>query len=412
MARNFNFQAASALLGSPEMAAASMDEFCRRLDSGDRSVLYNGFDRPNKNNDDDGEREYRDRNDNRRQKKEPARPKRTFGDGTPVTLNENEAPNEVKMSEPKLIHREELKTLEEFLDEYSSEEVKTSYAKQRDIIYRMAIPLCKILSNYFNPKYEDIQGTMDTVLQIMTTDIFCRAFARTLADALGDEHNDPDGYFANWDNDYIYVGNTVATLLGTKRKVMTEETETAYVTQIAKRLWADDIKILTNQLRISEGLATDVILKTPVIPDRIANYQVELYYKGFLDSILLHADDNIEILDASTQGKLLTYLYGNGKNLCKVLGKFLADVPRDTTDFSGVEKLIYGAFKEMLYTRLNGFDIGDIKFVLKYIVNQKKGHPDQAIVFSIDDAADYTNINRALQSYIGDDKDAKDCLNL
>ena len=66
----------------------------------------------------------------------------------------------------------------------------------------------------------------------------------------------------------------------------------------------------------------------------------------------------------------------------------------------------------MLYTRLNGFDIGDIKFVLKYIVNQKKGHPDQAIVFNIDDAADYTNINRALQSYIGDDKDAKDCLNL
>ena len=92
MARNFNFQAASALLGSPEMAAASMDEFCRRLDSGDRSVLYNGFDRPDKNNDDDGEREYRDRNDNRRQKKEPARPKRTFGDGTPVTLNENDAP--------------------------------------------------------------------------------------------------------------------------------------------------------------------------------------------------------------------------------------------------------------------------------------------------------------------------------
>lgn len=418
MARNFNnrkdYVTPTINFGRIDLdeVVRGTSDFAARIARGDDSMLYKGESNNNRRDDNQDDNYYYEDDRRTNRKAKPNRPKRTFGDGPIVTDEKKPSENDVKMEERKIYHRDELHYLEQFLDDYSSEDVKTSYAKQRQLLYEVTIPLCKILSNYFNPKYEDIQGTMDTVLQIMSTDIFCRAFARTLVDALGENHNDPEGYFSNWDDDYIYVGNTVATLLGTKRKIMTEETEEAYVTQVAKRLWADDIKILVNQLRISEGLATDVILKTPVTPDRISNYQIELYYKGFLDSILTHADDNVEVLDASVQGKLLTYLYGDGKNLSKVIGKFLADTPRDMTDFTGVEKLIYGAFKEMLYTRLNGFDIGDIKFVLRYIVNQKKGHPDQKMLFNIDDAANYGNINRALQNFIGDDKDAKDCLNL
>ena len=66
----------------------------------------------------------------------------------------------------------------------------------------------------------------------------------------------------------------------------------------------------------------------------------------------------------------------------------------------------------MLYEALEGFDIGIIKFVLKFIVNQKKMNPSAKIVFDFNAAVDYPNINRALQLYIGEDKDAKDCLNL
>jgi len=164
---NFEFRPRVDLSAISE-ARSTMDAFCRKIQNGDDSMLYDANDPTDGyyEKDDRSDRKYREDNRNRNQKKEFVRPKRTFGDGTPVVVNDDV--QDVRMSEPKLIHKDELKFMDDFLEEYSSEEVKTSYAKQRQLIYEVTIPLCKILSNYFNPKFEDIQGTMDTVLQIMT----------------------------------------------------------------------------------------------------------------------------------------------------------------------------------------------------------------------------------------------------
>lgn len=311
--------------------------------------------------------------------------------------------------EPEIVHVDEFDYMEDFLDEYLSDEVKTNFAKQKGVIYDHILDIAGIISHYFNPKYRDIVPEMDLVLQVMVTDSFARAFYNVLVNAIR-EQDDPDEKFANWDEDYEVVGMMVAVLLGTRRQEMTEETETLYMTKVAKGIWNEEILQLTNATHITEELATDLILRTPITPDKMKDYHIEMFYKGFLDSMLLHADDNIEVLDRNTQRKIFHFIYGKGKNAAKAIGRNLSDPVRDGLE--SVEKMVYTEFKSMLYEALDGFDIGIIKFVLKFIVNQKKANPSAKIVFDFDTAVEYPNINRALQLYIGEDKDAKDCLNL
>ena len=390
--------------------------------------LYKGyrsaFDRNRRrylDGEDTGNGKKENRYDSKPDRRDPERKpmtnkRRTFG------FSDDEAPKrpdfmigaiDVELSnektEPEIVHVEEFDYMEDFLDEYLSDEVKTNFSKQKDVIYDHILDIAGIISHYFNPKYRDIVPEMDLVLQVMVTDSFARAFYNVLVNAIR-EQEDPDEKFANWEEDYEVVGMMVAVLLGTRRQEMTEETEALYMTKVAKGIWNEEIRQLTNATHITEELATDLILRTPVTPDKMKDYHIEMFYKGFLDSMLLHADDNIEVLDRNTQRKIFHFIYGKGKNAAKVIGRNLSDPVRDGLE--SVEKMVYTEFRSMLYEALDGFDIGIIKFVLKFIVNQKKMNPSAKIVFDFNTAVDYPNINRALQLYIGEDKDAKDCLNL
>lgn len=390
--------------------------------------LYKGyrsaFDRNRRrylDGEDTGNGKKENRYDSKPDRRDPERKpmtnkRRTFG------FSDDEAPKrpdftigaiDVELSnektEPEIVHVEEFDYMEDFLDEYLSDEVKTNFSKQKDVIYDHILDIAGIISHYFNPKYRDIVPEMDLVLQVMVTDSFARAFYNVLVNTIR-EQEDPDEKFANWEEDYEVVGMMVAVLLGTRRQEMTEETEALYMTKVAKGIWNEEIRQLTNATHITEELATDLILRTPVTPDKMKDYHIEMFYKGFLDSMLLHADDNIEVLDRNTQRKIFHFIYGKGKNAAKVIGRNLSDPVRDGLE--SVEKMVYTEFRSMLYEALDGFDIGIIKFVLKFIVNQKKINPSAKIVFDFNTAVDYPNINRALQLYIGEDKDAKDCLNL
>lgn len=363
------------------------------------------------------ENRYDSKPDRRDPERKPMTNKRrTFGfsdDEAPKRSDFMEGAIDVELSiekkEPEIVHVEEYDYMEDFLDEYLSDEVKTNFSKQKEAIYDHILDIAGIISHYFNPKYRDIVPEMDLVLQVMVTDSFARAFYNVLVNAIR-EQEDPDEKFANWEEDYEVVGMMVAVLLGTRRQEMTEETEALYMTKVAKGIWNEEIRQLTNATHITEELATDLILRTPVTPDKMKDYHIEMFYKGFLDSMLLHADDNIEVLDRNTQRKIFHFIYGKGKNAAKVIGRNLSDPVRDGLE--SVEKMVYTEFRSMLYEALDGFDIGIIKFVLKFIVNQKKMNPSAKIVFDFNTAVDYPNINRALQLYIGEDKDAKDCLNL
>lgn len=390
--------------------------------------LYKGyrsaFDRNRRrylDDEDTGNGKKENRYDSKPDRRDPERKpmtnkRRTFGfsdDEAPKRPDFMEGAIDVELSiekkEPEIVHVEEYDYMEDFLDEYLSDEVKTNFSKQKEAIYDHILDIAGIISHYFNPKYRDIVPEMDLVLQVMVTDSFARAFYNVLVNAIR-EQEDPDEKFANWEEDYEVVGMMVAVLLGTRRQEMTEETEALYMTKVAKGIWNEEIRQLTNATHITEELATDLILRTPVTPDKMKDYHIEMFYKGFLDSMLLHADDNIEVLDRNTQRKIFHFIYGKGKNAAKVIGRNLSDPVRDGLE--SVEKMVYTEFRSMLHEALDGFDIGIIKFVLKFIVSQKKMNPSAKIVFDFNTAVDYPNINRALQLYIGEDKDAKDCLNL
>ena len=188
-----------------------------------------------------------------------------------------------------ITHVEEYEYMEDFLDAYLRDDVKTSFGKQKELIYEHIINLGAIISNYFNPKYRDILPEMELVMQVMVTDIFSRAFYNVLVDCIR-EGNDPEGLFVNWDEDYSVVGMMVSILIGTRRQDMTEETETLYMTKIAKGIWNEEIRQLTQNAHITEELATDLILRTPIDPQQMKDYHIEAFYPGFLESILLHAD--------------------------------------------------------------------------------------------------------------------------
>ena len=342
-----------------------------------------------------------------------ARPGRSFGeDDNPFASMPEAEPLRVVTTEDDqsdvIVHQDEYDYLNDFLCDYTSDDVKKSYTKQKELIHDHILDLSKILSNYLNPKYADIADLMNAALQLMVTDTFANGLYSVLVESV--RNGEDDGTFDNWDTDYEYLGQLVSILIGCKRREMTDETETLYVTKIAKGIWTQEIRQLVGKTHITESLATDLVLRTPVAPQNMKDYHIERFYKGFLDSMLIHAEDNVEVLDRGTQGMIFNFLYGKDRNAAKAIGRHLADAPREEFP-SSLSKMVYTEFKCMLYDKLNTFDIGVIKFVLKFIVGQKKNGKTN-VIFDLNTAADYPNINKALQSYIRDDQDAKDCLSL
>lgn len=330
---------------------------------------------------------------------------RSFGDDDNVA----EAPY-VKFSmnqEQNLIHVDEYEFMENFLNDYDS--ALSSMNQQKELIHDCIIPLARITTNYYNNKYSDVRGTMDSVFQIMTTEIFAKSLLAVLKQCIRDG-NDWDDTFSEWDTDYETVGYMISILLGTKRASMTLEVEDLYKRAIGAGIYKEEINAIIKKTHVTEELATDLMLRNPIVADHMKDFHIATFYQSFLASMILHAEDNVEILDRETQGKLFKFLYGDSKVAAKIIGKYLSQPEK--TDLGAIEKMIYTEFKCMLYDKLNQMDISMIEYILGYIVKQKQELGDVKIIFEFDTAAEYPNLNRALMHYIQEDKDAKKCFNL
>ena len=293
--------------------------------------------------------------------------------------------------------------LEDFIDNYMTEEVQRSFTNQKDLIAEMLIPVSQILFHYYDPRYSELTDQMNSVLKIMSTVIFTQSLRAVLRERVGEE-DDPEGYFDNWETDYQYVGFAVSLVLGTRRASMLDETEEIYIDTIGPGIWSTEVTDMMNTIHVTKELATDLMLKTPIIYDKMETHHIQLFYRGFLDSIILHADDNVEMLDATLQSKLFNYLYGKGKTAAKVIGKCLTDMPRETFR-SEAEKAVYGEYRKMLYTKLNSFDIDRIRYVLRYVSKCKAKEPDAPMVFDTDTAMEESNIAKAMKGLVEEDKD-------
>ena len=68
---------------------------------------------------------------------------------------------------------------------------------------------------------------------------------------------------------------------------------------------------------------------------------------------------------------------------------------------------IYDEYVNMLAAKLESKDISDIKFVLKYVLQQKKERPNDELVFDAIKMANYDSIRKALFEFLGDNPEYK-----
>ena len=294
--------------------------------------------------------------------------------------------------------------LRDFLEEY--EEMCSERGNQvADVIRDLFWEVSKIMTHYYEPKYEAASAKMNKVLDVMAT----QRFETTLANILTNE--DVEGWNDGTNNIWKSVMFSICTVLTTCHKSMKDETISGYIDLLAsKGLAGNDINRLVKDLGITKDLAVDLVAAIPVIPDDMTDITLRQFYESFCMKLMEHAEENIDVLDRGTQGKLFTFFFGNNHVALKAIGRMLAST-KITGFVNESQKLIYAEYLSMLADRLDAYEIKDIKFVLKFLVSEKKRKgKDSMILFGSVPIAEYDSIRKAEFELISSDPDAKEYL--
>lgn len=292
-------------------------------------------------------------------------------------------------------------TLSGFVAEIQKNIDKPSQIKE--IIEERFEDVAAAMRYYYDARMEDCLPDMNKVLDIMTTNQFANILLSVLK-------QDP---FDNWDVMWKDVALLISILLETSSSKMKDGTVQLYVSDIlaSSGMWKTEIDQMTNNIGITEELAIDLVVGLPVKAEDMSDLLMRSTYQSFLGAILENADDNIEILDNQAQRKLFEFFFNengkSGKLASKVIGRYLAD--EEPEGLKGAEALIYGEFKQMLLDKLDNYDVNNIVFVIKYIVEQKK-HGNKNMIFDVTKASEYDTIRKAIVQVINNDESAKEYL--
>lgn len=256
---------------------------------------------------------------------------------------------------------------------------------------------------YYDSRMEDCLPEMNKVLDIMSTNQFANILLSVLK----------QNSFEDWEEMWKDVALLISILLETSAAKMKEGTVQIYVTDIlsSSGMWKTEIDQMVNTLGITEELATDLVIGLPVKAEDMTDLLMRSTYRSFLEAIIENAEDNIEILNNQTQRKLFEFFFNengkSGKLASKIIGRYLAD--EDLEGLTSAESLIYGEFKQMLLTKLDSYDVQNIVFVIKYIVEQKK-HGNKNMVFDVTKASEYDTIRKAIVQVMSNDETTKEYL--
>lgn len=274
----------------------------------------------------------------------------------------------------------------------------------KELIETSLEDVCAALKYYYDPRFENALSAMNAVIDIMTTNYF----AQTLLGIL------KQNSFDNWNEFWKDVAFAISIVLNSSANKMKDATVQIYVSDIlaSNGMWRTEIDQLVEEVGITEDLATDLVIGLPVRPEDMNDIMMRSIYKEFLWTILNHAEDNIEVLDRTAQRKLFDFCFDDGKKLaCKVIGRFLSgEEVKKIKELEGAAALVYGEFKAMLYEKLETYDVHNIAFVLKFIVDQRKREEGKSVIFSAEDAAKYDTIRKAIMQIVSKDDTAKQYL--
>lgn len=259
-----------------------------------------------------------------------------------------------------------------------------------------------IRAYYSNKNNSSFVDALNKLIKTMCTTPFANVLSRVLETGIWTED---DTYDRIWSS--IAFGLSIA--LETSYDRMHSDVIAKYVSTILPRMWKPEITDVAMQTGVTKDLALDLFIAIPMANDDWSGANIDAFYHRFLDKMIIHAEDNMDILNWEVQGMLYERIFGKSKTALKVIGKYLTS-ESVTTFESDVEEAVYNDFKKMLYSKLDAYDIKDIEYVFSFVAKFSKDNPDKDIIFDPIIASNYENVRKGLFNVIDKNPDAKKCL--
>lgn len=329
---------------------------------------------------------------------------RSYGDGYYAFGRSSYLPEDVRDQEPYEEESDNEQTrdnradaINEFCDNFT--ENIQNYRSLQDVIIEQFPDVIGYVKAYYSNKNKPVFiDALNRLIKTMST----TPFANTLGSVLESNIWIDDGtYDRIWSS--IAFGLSIA--LETSYDRMHSDVVRKYATNILPRMWKPEINDVTVQTGVTKDLALDLFIAIPMANEDWSGANIDAFYHRFLDKMLIHAEDNMDVLNWETQSMLYERVFGKGKTALKVIGKYLAsDAIKDIDSEVGVA--VYDEFKKMLYSRLDRYDIREIEYVFEFVARYVKEHPDATIIFDSVTASKSENVRKGLLSVMDKDPEA------
>lgn len=260
------------------------------------------------------------------------------------------------------------------------------------------------LRSYYNndsgPAFVDAENRL---IKLMSTSQFANVLGSVLQNG---DWNDDGTYAKIWRS----IAFALSVALETSHERMHAKVIQKYAVDILPRMWNPEINEMVRECGITKDLALDLTIAIPMVGGNWNGSSVDALYMRFLDKMLDHAENNMDVLNYEVQGMLYDKLFGvKNKTALNVIGKFLVSEP--IKDLSGeVTQAVYKEFIKMLYTKLDEYDVDQIAYVFRYIVKCRKENPDRSTIFMSTDVKQYENVRKGMMMVLDENKDAMDYL--
>ena len=292
--------------------------------------------------------------------------------------------------------------INEFVDNFTDN--SQDFRKLIDIIADDLPDVVRHIRSYYNPKNNpQFIDANNRLIKLAGTSNFCKALAKVLEGGYWQEDGVYDRCFRN-------VAFLLSTALETAYERMHTDVVRKYATDILPRMWKPEITEITTQTGITKDLALDLIIAIPMMGAEWNGSTIDAFYARFLDKMLIHAEDNMDVLNWEVQGMLYDRFFNkDGKNTktgLKVIGKYLTSEPKKEDELdSEVVVAVYNDFKKMLYSKLDTYDIKDISYVFKFVAGFRKDNEDKETIFTANDISNFENVRKGLLQTMDDDKE-------
>lgn len=255
-------------------------------------------------------------------------------------------------------------------------------------------------NNDANPAFIDAENRL---IKLMSTTQFANVLCSVLQNG---DWNDDGTYAKIWRS----IAFALSVALETSHERMHAKVIQKYAVDILPRMWKPEINEMVRECGITKDLALDLTIAIPMVGGNWNGSSMDALYMRFLDKMLDHAENNMDVLNYEVQGMLYDKLFGTkNKTALNIIGKYLVSEP--VKDLSGeVTQAVYKEFIKMLYTKLDDYDTGDIAYVFRYIAKCRKENPNKDTIFSSTDVKPYENVRKGMMTVLDEDKDAMDYL--